>query len=330
MDCENPQENTTTSIEENHDTNEQDDDEDEDAWLSKLNPPRTSSEACRDSLLRFLDTPLVQGIGILAIVLVIIDGAFFFFLLVGWQGMCDTPSRMDCDPRNKWYNLSIQGLNILFTYTNTVSMPWRCTQLLHISGSSCPPRENAVGHGLYGFADEPDIWYWIPLRKRLYITIILLNNCLMQYINQVTRIVYYDYESQNEFPGNIWTNVFFVASFACGGVGAAWMLYEMGKIRDAMPGKFGPGPIDSLKDALSKHDFSCCNKGENENKQGQDVETGNGDSSRRPATEGMTGSTWQGQPSSRTSLSRDPTRESQRRSLVGKGEGRAGPRLFGM
>jgi Protein of unknown function (DUF2985) len=281
--------------------------------LEDLSPPRTSSEACRDSLLRFLDTPLVQGIGILVLILVILDGAFFFFLLVGWHAMCDTPSRADCDPRNYWYNWSIQVLNVLFTYMNTVSMPWRCTQLIHIMGS-CPPRENAVGHGLYGFGNDPDIWYWIPLRQRLGITIILLNNCIMQFANQATRIVYSDFDSQNEFPGNVWTNVFFVASFACGGIGAGWMLYEMGKIREAMPGKFGPGPIDSMKVALAarqpkgKQDADQEGEEQQQQQQSPDVEAQPSASIRPP----------------------DPTRESRRRALVGKGDGRSGARLFAM
>ena len=41
---------------------------------------------------------------------------------LGWQAMC-TPVEGRCEPRNWWYNLSIQVLNVLFTYGVLVTMP---------------------------------------------------------------------------------------------------------------------------------------------------------------------------------------------------------------
>ena len=36
------------------------------------------------------------------------DGALFFFLLMNWQAMCTPDEDGLCEPRNWWYNLSIQ------------------------------------------------------------------------------------------------------------------------------------------------------------------------------------------------------------------------------
>lgn len=217
----------------------------------KLDPPISWGEQLRDSLLRLLDHPFFQILGVLVILLVIIDGAFFFFLLVGWQSMCRP--RMDCEPRNWWYNASIQILNVLFTYMAVVSMPWRSTHFLHITGWGCPYRKNTVGHDLYGLPNDEDIWFHIPLRKRLGIVLILLTNSLTQFANQATRIKYYSFEMQNEYPGNVWTNVFFGASFLAAGIAGAWLGYEVHIIRKANPGKFGPGPHEMLCNYYDEH-----------------------------------------------------------------------------
>ncbi|GAX10588.1 hypothetical protein FisN_14Lh086 [Fistulifera solaris] len=208
--------------------------------FNKLIPPVSRGEQFRDALLRHLDHPFFQILGIVVIFLVIIDGAFFFFLLVGWHGMCQP--RMDCEPRNWWYNASIQILNVLFTYMALVSMPWRSTHFLHITKASCPYRRNAVGHDLYGIPVTNDAWFHIPLPKRLGIILLLLLNCVTQFANQITRIVYHSFEQQNTVPGNIWTNVFFAASFVAAGMAGAWLAYEVHLLRRAHPGQFGPGP----------------------------------------------------------------------------------------
>ena len=170
---------------------------------STLNPPRSCGERSRDALLRLLDGKVFQFLGLVVLFLVVLDGAFFFFLLIGAQRMCRP--RTDCEPRNWWYNFSVQALNVLFTYMVTVSMPWRCTNALHLFGVGCPVRSNAQGKNLYGL-DVHDIWFHVPIAKRRWIIVFLLLNCLTQYANQATRIVYHDFESQNEAPGNIWTN----------------------------------------------------------------------------------------------------------------------------
>lgn len=101
---------------------------------------------------------------------------------------------------------------------------------------------------------DPELWFHLPNSHRLGITIVLLFNCLFQFANQGTRFYFYDYEKQDEVPGNIWTNVFFVSSFACAASGGGWMAWEAGKVRQAhTPGQFGPGPLETLKLLFAKY-----------------------------------------------------------------------------
>jgi Protein of unknown function (DUF2985) len=216
-----------------------------------LDPPLSKVERYRDAILRALDLPIFQSIGIAVLLGVIIDGALFFFLLVGWHTLC-TP-RTDCEPRNRIYNISIQVLNGFFTYMAIVTLPWRVSNFLHLTQCSCPPRSNAIGCNLYGQLDS-DLWFHIPVRRRLYITIILLLNCFFQFVNHATRFVKITYDEQDKAPGNIWTNVFFAAAFLSAGIGGVWIAVEAAALRKAQPGKFGHGPVDTVKH-LYRHHF---------------------------------------------------------------------------
>mmetsp|Transcript_17498 Transcript_17498/g.31408 ORF Transcript_17498/g.31408 Transcript_17498/m.31408 type:complete len:308 (-) Transcript_17498:293-1216(-) len=217
-------------------------------FMKTLDPPRTDSEACRDSLLQLLDGDVFQIIGIIVIILVVGDGALFFFLMVGWHNLC-TPV-LDCQPRNTTLNISIQILNLLFTYMNLVAFPWRVANFMHISGWSIPKRSNDISCNIYGIRNAPDLWFYIPLDRRMGIVILLLLNAITQFINQAARIKYYTYESSNSWPGELWVNIFFATSFASAGAAGAWMAYEAYLLRkEYPPGKFGPGPIESIKEA---------------------------------------------------------------------------------
>jgi hypothetical protein len=161
-------------------------------------------------------------------------------------------------------------------------------------------RSNADGKNLYGMA-VADIWFHVPLPKRRGIILVLLANCLTQYANQATRIVYHSYSLQNQSPGNIWTNgtcivcamcnvplrsdeidesrslrttspsrvllaVFFVTSMICAAIGGGWQGYEESQLRKAHPDQFPPGPLDLVRSYLG------CKKGEDERKEAPDQE----------------------------------------------------------
>jgi Protein of unknown function (DUF2985) len=211
---------------------------------SSLTPPPSRGERLRDSIFRVLEGRFFSAVSVVVLVLIIADGALFFFLLMGWQAMCRP--RRDCEPRNEVYNISIQFLNILFTYTALLAMPWRMANFWHLIGLSCPRRSNALGCNLYGLPDA-DVWFHIPNPKRLGITVIFLFNCLFQFINHGTRVYFYNYARQDKYPGNIWTSAFFAASFLCAGIAATWLTVESARLRKAFPGKFGLGPMEMVK-----------------------------------------------------------------------------------
>ena len=181
------------------------------------------------------------------LVLVVIDGAFFFFLMVGWHGMC-TPV-MNCWPRNWWLNWSIQVLCGLFTYTAIVSMPWRVSNFLHASGMSCPFRSNEPGHDLKGLPTD-DIWFHIPAKKRTNISLVLMFNCIFQYLNQVTRFMYSDFDTTEAMPGKLMTLLFFILSMVFALIGAVMTAKAEDKLRKAHPGKFTPGILEILKSKI--------------------------------------------------------------------------------
>lgn len=234
--------------------------------LAHLKPSFT--ENIRDDILRWLDGVFFQILGVLVLFLVIADGAFFFFLLLGWQAMCDTPDRQNCEPRNWWYNFSVQFLTVLFTYMVTVSMPWRCANFIHTVGWSCPHRPNHVGLDLYGQPSN-DIWFHLPLTRRAGIEVILLLNCLTQYLNQVTRAIFHDFYSQDTGSGVIWVNVFFASSFLCAFVGFVWQVIEERKLRRQFPGKFAPGVIEWINHHYTRF---CAKKEEEEEESEQEPE----------------------------------------------------------
>lgn len=200
-------------------------------------------ERVRDLALKVFESKLLTGIGLANLVLIIVDGALFFFLLMGWHAMCDKPSRTACDPRNWWYNFSIQVLNVCFTYGALVSLPWRLANFYHLFAQR--RRSNQDFLDFYGDRTE-NIWFHIPSRHRKAITLVLLCNNFSQFSNQGTRIVYYSYALQNVSPGNIWTNVFFALAFSFAGIGAAYQARQETLVRRRSPGRFP----DPLQDAL--------------------------------------------------------------------------------
>jgi len=218
--------------------------------LSELDPPPSRSEILRDKWLESLSGKIHFWVGVTVMALIIIDGAFFFFLLVGAQNMC-TP-RTNCNPRNWWYNFSIQFLNVLFTYLATVSLPWRLSNTAHLfNGSGKHYRSSDAGLDLYGRPTEK-IWYHISQSRRRIIVFFLILNSLTQYANQATRIIYYSFELQNVFPGTLWTNLFFMLSMMCAAVAGVLQIHaEMG-LRKVHPEKFPPTLFETLGEYLTK------------------------------------------------------------------------------
>mmetsp|Transcript_8117 Transcript_8117/g.25401 ORF Transcript_8117/g.25401 Transcript_8117/m.25401 type:complete len:268 (-) Transcript_8117:23-826(-) len=205
----------------------------------------TACELRRDALVAFLDGPAMFKVNIANIIIIIVDGAFFFFLLVGWQAMC-TPV-MDCQPRNWWYNWSIQLLNVCFTYGALVALPWRLACFAHLFGGA---RSNEDGRDFYGRPTE-ETWFHIPLFHRRAINLVFLSNCFFQFANQGTRIYYPTYAAADEFPANLWTNLFFILAFLAAGVGAGYLARRETLLRREQPDRWNDPLADGV-DAAKK------------------------------------------------------------------------------
>jgi len=222
-----------------------------------LDPPRSCGEKFRDIILRILDHRIFQLMGIITLILIVVDGAFFFFLLLGWHGLCsedDDPStsRNDCPMRNELYIASVQLLNALFTYQAFETVTWRLANFIHASGCS-NHRDNSDGHDLYGRPTK-DMWFHVPRKRRIGISVVLLLNCGSQFLNQCSRFYFVSFEEQASYPGMLWTNLFFCLAALFGAVGAFWYVYEEQMlIRAHPPGTFPPGLIQVVQSNLKRY-----------------------------------------------------------------------------
>ena len=181
-------------------------------------------------------------IDLLYILAVVVDGAFFAFMLVGLSSMNEEDSE-------EWLNWSIQILCALFSYPVIVEIPWRFTNVVNLFAGSPD-----VGVDFNG-AKTDKIWFHLPVANRRVLTVCLVLNAVFQWVNQWSRIAYPSYSSSNSMPGAVLTNVFFAASFVFGiGGGIAQGVME-GKLRKENEGKF-EGKVEGFKKAFT------CERGE--------------------------------------------------------------------
>ena len=219
--------------------------------IEHLNPPLSYRERRRDEMLETIaNSKWILYANILVLFLVVAVGALWFFFLLGWQTLC-TPAR-NCEPRNTVFNVSIHVMTGLFTYMSSIVMPWRWAHTLHTLGWSRPHRSNAVGHDLYGL-DTDDPWFHVPCKKRLVVLFFLQMNCFFQYANQVCRGIYHSYEDSETWPGNFWTSVFFTLSLVWALIGALLFWKHTSIVRETDKERFGPGPIEMIKDLWDKY-----------------------------------------------------------------------------
>ena len=201
-----------------------------------LHPPAdaTRYELARDATLAFLSRRCFFWIAIALIPAVLGFGATWFFLIIG------VPAPLSPEERGWWQNTSIQILVTIMVYAAIISLPWRAANAIHLWGSH---RSSAVGHDLYGRPTD-DIWFHIPRPHRGAITVLLLGNCVSQYINRAARCVYPDYESASKMPGRFWTLAFLLLAFALQGAAGVYKAVRERRLRTVQPGRFGPSPVE--------------------------------------------------------------------------------------
>jgi hypothetical protein len=150
----------------------------------------TSSQA-------LLSTPLL----VLWMLLVTNFGAAFFFLII-------EATQLEHPKDQEYLNISIQGLNVMFTYAAIANQPVRLRamiRLLRLIGTVGVAHDATV---------STQIWDYIPWWHRFSICSILNLNCIFQFINQGFRIQYYSWQLvTHSHLAELWTNLFFVLSF---------------------------------------------------------------------------------------------------------------------
>eukprot|EP01134_Creolimax_fragrantissima_P002069 CFRG2069T1 len=201
----------------------------------------TWRELLRDRLLVVLDKSFLSTVAVVVwMILVIIVGALFFFLLVGAFTIGDE------NANKEWLNYSIQALNVLFSYTAVFSIVWRVANLVHLS---TPSRSSERGMDFYG-QPTTKIWFHLSRNRRLFISWMLVCNCVTQYINQIMRIIYFSVEDSENMPGIVLVNLFFALSFICGIIAGIAQLVGAAKLRSAHPHLYQSSgltdPVDKL------------------------------------------------------------------------------------
>ena len=68
----------------------------------------------------------------------------------------------------------------------------------------------------------------------------------------IINFIFYSFELQKVFPGNLWTNLFFVMSMVCAALGGFMQLHAELKLRKVHPDKFPPALFETLGEYLAK------------------------------------------------------------------------------
>jgi len=170
------------------------------------------------------------------IILVVIDGAIFFMLLVRMI-VLDTE-----ELQQTWLNNTIQLLCALFTYTALINFPPRMRRLVRLYGDRC---ENIGNREIRGISTSTNIFDYLSWQRQHFIVQNLVWNCLFQFVNQVTRIVYWSVELATTFPGTVWVNLFFALSMICAFIAALCEALGARTLR-----KNDQGPVEEVEDAV--------------------------------------------------------------------------------
>ena len=237
----------------------------------------TCLERFRDASLKTLavyaSTKVFVGLTLVWGLAVVVFGALYFFLIVGWHSfpvlVCDDsynvtaladalggigggawppfPPSPPPDPNcgkspeaNYYANISIQILTAQFSYILALTLPWRLANAHHLW---CSHRASSAGLDFYG-RPTSGIWFHIKPRQRKVVVLLLNLNAAMQYATQATRFVWSSYDASQTMPGVLWINLTFVLSILCGiGSGIAQGKFEEG-VRKNNPGRFPPTPLE--------------------------------------------------------------------------------------
>lgn len=144
------------------------------------------------NILYTLDRPVVQILNVLALLFVVGEFAFILAVVFGLHKICSPV--LDCEPRNTILNIVIHHINILGTALNIEALPWRWFQYKQL-------RDKRPVHSTV-------LWWNYSHGFRAFQVYLLLGAALTQFLNHLSRMVFYDHESSNAWPGVLFCNLF--------------------------------------------------------------------------------------------------------------------------
>ena len=238
-------------------------------------PPKDASciERARDRLLIALGHQIFLYIAILWLLALCGFGAFAAItfgalfipqIMVAFSGiMRNEPADMSLaedwyavglsdDQLEYWANVCVHVLTGLFSYFNTLTLPWRLSILYHL----CSRRSDAPGRDFYGRSTEA-IWFQIPRRARAYITFFLLASTVSHFATQTSRFVYPSFESSNAWPGVIICNVTFGGAIVFGVIAGIKQSIEERKLVKKHPDRYPPTIWSHIHELRKRGEFSC-------------------------------------------------------------------------
>ncbi len=163
-----------------------------------------------------------------------------------------------CNFNQMWFMNCIKAFTIIFTYTNTLAIPWRMAIALNLFFDNCGSHrdvdrsgKDVAGVDFYGRKTEA-MWFHIPQKNRKWIAVFLNLAWIFHYFSLVTHMIYWTYLDNQIFPGKVWTNAPFLLSIASGVYAGVMQGKAETRLRKEQPGRFPEPPMKFYVQAFKK------------------------------------------------------------------------------
>ncbi len=213
-------------------------------------PDATAVERARDATLRFvgvhwvftvLTVVFIAGVAVWVLVLLVL-----FPLQMGivpWDALGFTEEQAKW-----WWVVTNQCLTGLFTYQNSLAIPWRLSVAAHLCSST---RSSEPGCDFYGRPTQA-VFFHLPRRSRGITMTFLLAAIALHVASQILRGFYNTWDSSERGTGQILILITFVPSILCGLVGGAYQARELYRLHKANPERFPPSGAQVMIHSLRR------------------------------------------------------------------------------
>jgi len=164
-------------------------------------------ERARDAILLFFlrHTSAFNTIAGIAISAVVGWGGFIVYVFLNHFGWVNAYSE---DEANYWTNVCIHVFTAIFSYINSLAIPWRVSIAHHLWQTR---RDNSPGRDFYGRKTDAQ-WFHLSVRDRKIIAIGLNLGWVLHWIQQVARWIWSSHEASNLLGPAILINSTFAGS----------------------------------------------------------------------------------------------------------------------